>query len=276
MEENKIENIQNVSVPQTTSATPNVSVTQNIPVTSSISTEQNIPVTDNNLDTKKKLDNKKVIPLIIICIAIVLIIIGTIISLLIMQENKIKEILSGLGIDDYFKYVLTTDYQKNTNLFDINNEEQMFMYYYYNKNTKIYKIDFQDPTFEGNLFYTYAKYDDYMKYHEKVFGEKSKHEMSMFDIDIPKLNSVGNDVYNPGSIPIQCQYAENTDNCYIKLTKDIENKSEVEISDVKMKDNVITGVVSFNSKTENFEFVFEEVNSQKIIKTLKIIDSLDN
>lgn len=114
-----------------------------------------------------------------------------------------------------------------------------------------------------------------MKYHEKVFGEKSKHEMSLFDIDIPELISVGNDVYNTIIVPIQCQYAENTSNCYIKLTKDIDNKGQVELSDLSLENNVITGVVSFNSKTEYFEFVFEEVNDEKIIKTLKIIDSIE-
>lgn len=224
--------------------------------------------------TVNKTKNKKIIPFIMVGIAAVLIIIGTI--LLTINKNKVEELLVDLGITDYFKYVLTSDYKKDTNLLDINNEEQMFMYYYYNRNTKIYKIDFQDSTFEGNLFLTYAKYDDYMKYHEKVFDTKSKHEMSMYDIDIEKLESIGNDVYHVvESVPIQCQYAENTKNCYIKLTKDIDNKGEPKLSNISIKGNVITGVVTFNSKTENFEFIFEEINGEKIIKSLKIVDSVE-
>ena len=220
---------------------------------------------------ENKTKNKFLIPLVIVGIAILLIIFAILLS---STTNKAKDILDDLGIDDYFKYVLTTDYKKDTNLLDINNEEQMFMYYYYNKNTKIYKIDFQDPTFEGKLFLTYAKYNDYMKYHEKVFGVKSKHQMSIYDISIKKLKSHGKDLYSPKeTAPIQCQYAENTDNCYIKLTKDIDNKEEPKISSIKLKDNKITGTVTFNSKTENFEFIFEEKNDDKIIKTLKIVDN---
>ena len=220
---------------------------------------------------ENKTKNKFLIPLVIVGIAILLIIFAILLS---STTNKAKDILDDLGIDDYFKYVLTTDYKKDTNLLDINNEEQMFMYYYYNKNTKIYKIDFQDPTFEGKLFLTYAKYNDYMKYHEKVFGVKSKHQMSIYDISIKKLKSHGKDLYSPKeTAPIQCQYAENTDNCYIKLTKDIDNKEEPKISNIKLKDNKITGTVTFNSKTENFEFVFEEKNDNKIIKALKIVEN---
>ena len=221
---------------------------------------------------ENKQKNKNMIPLIIASIAIILIIIAIIMILFSSKENKTKEILSSLGIDDYFKYVLTTDYKKDVNLLDINNEEQMFMYYYYNKNTKIYKIDFQDPTFEGNLFLTYAKYNDYMKYHEQVFGVKSKHEMSKYDISIEELESLGKDVYHvKKSVPIQCQYEKNTNNCYIKLTKDIDNKDEVELSNLKLEDNIITGTVTFKSKTENFEFKFENVSGKNIIKELKIV-----
>ena len=220
---------------------------------------------------ENKTKNKFLIPLVIVGIAILLIIFAILLS---STTNKAKDILDDLGIDDYFKNVLTTDYKKDTNLLDINNEEQMFMYYYYNKNTKIYKIDFQDPTFEGKLFLTYAKYNDYMKYHEKVFGVKSKHQMSMYDISVEKLKSLGKDLYSPKeTAPIQCQYAENTDNCYIKLTKDIDNKEEPKISNIKLKDNKITGTVTFDSKTENFEFVFEEKNDNKIIKALKIVEN---
>ena len=151
------------------------------------------------------------------------------------------------------------------------------MYYYYNKNTKIYKIDFRDPTYEGKLFLTYAKYNDYMKYHEQVFGVKSKHKMSIYDLSIEKLESIGNDVYyTVGLAPIQCQYDKNTNNCYIKLTKDIDNKGEVELTNLKLKDNVVTGTVSFKSKTENFKFTFKKVNDKNIIKELRIVDSLEN
>ena len=242
---------------------------------SNISAMQNVSATEKTTVSKKKTASKKII-LLIVFVAVVLLIIGGVVYLLSERENKTKEMLSNLGIDDYFKYVLTTDYKKDINLLDINNEEQMFMYYYYNKNTKIYKIDFQDPTYKGTLFLTYAKYDEYMKYHEKVFGVQSKHQMSIYDIDIPGLNSVGNDVYNPENVPIQCQYADNTNNCYIKLTKDIDNKGEVELRNLKLKDNVVTGTVSFKSKTENFKFIFKKVNDKNIIKELRIVDSLEN
>ena len=192
----------------------------------------------NNQENQPKAENKKTkLKIIIVCIALLIIISVVVMILMINSYNKkTYEIINKLGIDDYFKYVFTTEYQKNTNLIDINNEEHMFMYYYYNKNTKIYKIDFKDPTFEGNLFLTYAKYDDYINYHEKVFAEKSKHEMSVYDIDIPKLKHVGNDVYNvENQGPIQCSMAENTKNCYMKLTKDTGITGNVELTDVSRK-----------------------------------------
>ena len=116
-----------------------------------------------------------------------------------------------------------------------------------------------------------------MKYHEQVFGVKSKHKMSIYDLSIEKLESIGNDVYyTVGLAPIQCQYDKNTNNCYIKLTKDIDNKGEVELTNLKLKDNVVTGTVSFKSKTENFKFTFKKVNDKNIIKELRIVDSLEN
>lgn len=230
----------------------------------------------NNQEKQQKNKNTKLI-IIIICI-IMLIVIAVVVTILIINSynKKTNEIIKNLGIDDYFKYVFTTEYKKDTNLIDINNEEQMFMYYYYNKNTKIYKIDFKDPTFEGNLFLTYAKYDDYMNYHKKVFAEKSKHEMSMYDIDVPQLKHVGNDVYNvENQGPIQCSMAENTNNCYIKLTKDTGITGNVTISELDRKDNVITGKASFNSKSEYFEFTYEEKDDNYIIKSLKVVDKIE-
>lgn len=249
------ENIQNSSVEQTEPTMPNTSVTP---------------------DEKNKTNNKKSIIYIIFCVATMLIIVGIILVLYKSQEKKAEELLTSLGITDYFKYVLTTDYEKDTNLLDINNEEQMFMYYYYNRNTKIYRIDFQDPTFEGNLFLTYAKYDDYMEYHEKVFGEKSKHKMGLYDLNIDKLKLVEDDLYLLDySSPYQCQEAKNTKNCYMKLTKDTNIKGKVELSNVDIKGNTIVGTATYNSKTENFEFKFEKNNKDYIIKSLKIIDTIE-
>lgn len=249
------ENIQNSSVEQTEPTMPNTSVTP---------------------DEENKTNNKKSIIYIIFGVATMLIIVGVILVLYKSQEKKAEELLTSLGITDYFKYVLTTDYEKDTNLLDINNEEQMFMYYYYNRNTKIYRIDFQDPTFEGNLFLTYAKYDDYMEYHEKVFGEKSKHEMGLYDLNIDKLKLVEDDLYLLDySAPYQCQEAKNTKNCYMKLTKDTNIKGKVELSNVDIKGNTIVGTATYNSKTENFEFKFEKNNKDYIIKSLKIIDTIE-
>lgn len=249
------ENIQNSSFEQTEPTMPNTSVTP---------------------DEKNKTNNKKSIIYIIFGVATMLIIVGVILVLYKSQEKKAEELLTSLGITDYFKYVLTTDYEKDTNLLDINNEEQMFMYYYYNRNTKIYRIDFQDPTFEGNLFLTYAKYDDYMEYHEKVFGEKSKHEMGLYDLNIDKLKLVEDDLYLLDySAPYQCQEAKNTKNCYMKLTKDTNIKGKVELSNVDIKGNTIVGTATYNSKTENFEFKFEKNNKDYIIKSLKIIDTIE-
>lgn len=250
------ENIQNSSVEQTEHTMPNTSVT---------------PVAEN------KSNNQKTIISIIFGVATILIIIGIILVILYKsQEKKAEELLTSLGITDYFKYVFTTDYEKDTNLLDINNEEQMFMYYYYNRNTKIYRINFQDPTFEGNLFLTYAKYDDYMEYHEKVFGEKSKHEMGLYDLNIDKLKLVEDDLYLLGSsAPYQCQEAKSTKNCYMKLTKDTNIKGKVELTNVDIKGNTIVGTASYNSKNENFEFIFEKNNKDYIIKSLKIIDTIE-
>ena len=62
---------------------------------------------------ENKTKNKFLIPLVIVGIAILLIIFAILLS---STTNKAKDILDDLGIDDYFKYVLTTDYKKDTNL----------------------------------------------------------------------------------------------------------------------------------------------------------------
>lgn len=225
---------------------------------------------------EKKTKTKNLIPFILVGIAIVLITIAIIILILSSKENKTKEIVSNLGIDDYFKYVFSKDYEKNTNLLDVNNEEQVYMYYYYNKNTKKYRINFEDPTFEGDLYLTYAKWDEYMDYHKKVFGVESNHEMGMYDLNIDKLKLVEDDLYLlDSSQPYQCKEAKNTKNCYMKLTKDTNIKGKVELTNVDIKGNTIVGTVSYNSKTENFEFIFEKNNKDYIIKSLKIIDTLE-
>lgn len=224
---------------------------------------------------KKDEKNTKLI-IIIASIAAVIVIVAIVIFVITSNKKKTEHIITSLGIDDYFKHVLTNDYEKNVNLLDVSKEDDIKMYYYYNKNTKIFKIDFQDPTFEGTLFHTYAKYNDYLKWHEKTFGVKSNHEMSMFDIDLQEVKHIGNDVYHYlGLAPIQCQYAENTDNCYLKLTKDLDNKGDVTVTNLKRKNNVITGTATFKSKTENFEFVYEEKDENYIIKTLKIVDIIE-
>lgn len=230
----------------------------------------------NNVDSNNKKSNKKIF--IILCSIIVFIVLAIVTIILVFNLNKKKayETVVNLGIDDYFKYVFSNEYEKNTNLLDINNEEQVYMYYYYNKNTKKYRIDFEDPTFEGNLYLTYAKWDEYMDYHKKVFGVESKHEMGKYDLNIDKIKLVEDDLYLlDSSSPYQCAEAENTKNCYMKLTKDTNIKGNVELTNVDIKGNTIVGTVSYDSKTENFEFTFEKNKKDYIIKTIKIVDNIE-
>lgn len=225
---------------------------------------------------QEKPKNTKLIIIIISSIVAVIAIIVTIILVNMLGKKKAKEAIYNLGIDDYFKYIFTTEYEKNTNLLDINNEKQMFMYYYYNKNTKKYKIDFEDPTFEGNLYLTYAKWDEYMDYHKKVFGVESKHEMGWYDLNINAIKIHENDIYRlDNSSPYLCEEAENTKNCYMKLTKDTNVKGEVTVINIEKKGNAIVGTATFNSKTENFILEYEKQNKQYIIKSLKIVDSIE-
>ena len=153
---------------------------------------QNINNSDNN--TKEK-SNKKIFIIFGTILAFVVIIIVAIILMFNLNKKKAYETVVNLGIDDYFKYVFSKEYEKDTNLLDINNEEQVYMYYYYNKNTKKYRINFEDPTFEGNLYLTYAKWDEYMDYHKKVFGVDSNHKMGMYDLNIDKIKLVEDDLY---------------------------------------------------------------------------------
>ena len=174
----------------------------------------------NNVDINNKKSNKKIFIILGSIIAFIVLAIVMIIIMFNLNKKKAYDTIVNLGIDDYFKYVFTKDYEKNTNLLDINNEEQVYMYYYYNKNTKKYRIDFEDPTFEGNLYLTYAKWDEYMDYHKKVFGVESKHEMGKYDLNIDKIKLVEGDLYQRDSAsPYQCSEAKNTKNCYMKLTK---------------------------------------------------------
>ena len=237
-------------------------------------TNQNVNnINDNNNNTKS---NKKLFIIIGSIVALIIIIVVTIIVVINLNKKKAHEAIVNLGIDDYFKYVFSKEYEKNTNLLDINNEENVFMYYYYNKNTPKYRIDFEDPTFEGTLYLTYAKWDEYMDYHKKVFGVESKHEMNWFDLNIDAIKLVEENHYQLDLCsPYQCVEAENTKNCYMKLTKDTNIKGNVELTNVDIKGNTIVGTVSFNSKTENFEFTFEKNNKDYIIKTLKIVDTIE-
>lgn len=255
----------------------NIQPANNIQVENNITTSNSQPVNNEVVNNKQKeKSNKKIFVIIGTILAFIVIIVATVIIMLNSNKNKAQDIIVNLGIDDYFKYVFSKDYEKNTNLLDINNEEQVYMYYYYNKNTKKYRINFQDPTFEGTLYLTYAKWDEYMDYHKKVFGEESKHEMGMFDLNIDKIKLVEDDLYLlDKSQPYQCSDAKNTKNCYMKLTKDTNIKGNVELTNVDMKDNTIVGTVSFESKTENFEFTFEKNDKDYIIKSLKIIDTLE-
>lgn len=230
----------------------------------------------NNVDSNNKKSNKKIFIILCSIIAFIVLAIVTIIIMFNLNKKKAYDTIVNLGIDDYFKYVFTKDYEKNTNLLDINNEEQVYMYYYYNKNTKKYRIDFKDPTFEGDLYLTYAKWDEYMDYHKKVFGVESKHEMGKYDLNIDKIKLVEGDLYQRDSAsPYQCAEAENTKNCYMKLTKDTNIKGNVELTNVDIKGNTIVGTVSYNSKTENFEFTFEKNKKDYIIKTIKIVDNIE-
>lgn len=230
----------------------------------------------NNVDINNKKSNKKIFIILGSIIAFIVLAIVAIILIFNLNKKKAYETVVNLGIDDYFKYVFSNEYEKNTNLLDINNEEQVYMYYYYNKNTKKYRIDFEDPTFEGNLYLTYAKWDEYMDYHKKVFGVESKHEMGKYDLNIDKIKLVEDDLYLlDSSSPYQCAEAENTKNCYMKLTKDTNIKGNVELTNVDIKGNTIVGTVSYNSKTENFEFTFEKNKKDYIIKTIKIVDNIE-
>ena len=236
---------------------------------------QNLSTPIDNSDSKEK-SNKKPFIIIGTILTLIVITIATIILMFNLNKKKAYETVVNLGIDDYFKYVFSNEYEKNTNLLDINNEEQVYMYYYYNKNTKKYRIDFEDPTFEGNLYLTYAKWDEYMDYHKKVFGVDSNHKMGMYDLNIDKIKLVEDDLYLlDSSSPYQCKEAENTKNCYMKLTKDTNIKGNVELTNVDIKGNTIVGTVSYDSKTENFEFTFEKNKKDYIIKTLKIVDSIE-
>lgn len=238
--------------------------------------ENNNENINNNINNNQNKKSNKIIFIIIGLIFALIIIVVTSILLINLNKKKAYDTVVNLGIDDYFKYVFSKEYEKNVNLLDLNNEEHVYMYYYYNKNTKKYKINFEDPTFEGNLYLTYAKWDEYMDYHKKVFGVESKHEMGMYDLNIDRIKLVEDDLYLlDSSSPYQCKEAKNTKNCYMKLTKDTNIKGTVELTNVDVKGNTIVGTVAYDSKTENFELTFEKNNKDYIIKTLKIVDSIE-
>lgn len=244
-------------------------------ITTNNNIENNNQNINNDINNKNKKSNK-IIFIIIGFIFALIIVIVTSILLINFNKKQAYDIVVNLGIDDYFKYVFSKEYEKNENLLDINNEEHVYMYYYYNKNTKKYRINFEDPTFEGNLYLTYAKWDEYMDYHKKVFGVESKHEMGKYDLNIDKIKLVEDDLYLlDSSSPYQCKEAKNTKNCYMKLTKDTNIKGNVELTNVDIKGNTIVGTVTYNSKTENFELTTEKNNKDYIIKTLKIVDSIE-
>ncbi len=189
---------------------------------------------------------------------------------IVLYNNETKKIITNLGIDDYFKYILTTEQEKNVNLLDISNDEQMKMYYYYNKNTKNYRINFKDPTYEDVLYLTYGKYDEYIDYYKKVFGTEIKIELTSYDIHIEKLKNIERDLYENLTSPVNCIKAETVENCYIKLTKDTNINGDVEITDLKRNDNIITGIATFNNNNCDFTFKYEKKNKNCIIKSLEI------
>lgn len=231
---------------------------------------------------EEKKDNKKLIAIILIIIGFLTVLFGITHQFTAESENKkkkdpIKTILTDLSIDNYLKLALNSNTETNINILDINSDENMMLYFFSNKDLKHYKLKFMSGLNEDMVTFVYARYDQYIKKHQEVFGKEPLLAIDDRDLSIADIIQVEGDDYrmNSGSIG-KCDQNKPTE-CYILLTKYYENKNTVKFSELTMNDNIINGSVSIvGEETVNatFEFKYKSNSNTKVIESL-MIKSID-
>lgn len=238
---------------------------------------------------EKKKNIKKVIALTLIIIGILITIIGLYIQLankekIQNQENKKdtpEEILTKLSIDKYLKLALNSNIETNKNILDVNSDQDMMLYFYSSNAIKHYRIHFMDYVDGKPLKFVYARYDEYQKEHQKVFGIKPNLILEGNDLKMTDVVQVSGDDYkvNSGNVG-PCDEKTNPTECYIMLTKYSENTNTIKFDNLSMKNNIINGNAIVNLKDNitlnaTFEFEYKKDNGNYIIKSL-IIKSINN
>jgi flagellar basal body-associated protein FliL len=77
---------------------------------------------------KKDKKNNTILIVIIASIVAIIAIVAIVIFVITSNKKKTEHIITSLGIDDYFKHVLTNEYEKNVNLLDVSKEDFLYLF----------------------------------------------------------------------------------------------------------------------------------------------------
>ncbi len=198
------------------------------------------------------------------------------------KKDTAESILSKLSIDKYLSLALTSYIDLDTNILDINSDQNMMLYFYSNSDIKHYKIEISSDLGD-KIKFVYVRYDDYINQHKKLFGVEPTLTIETTDVSFSNLVHVSKDDYKVDSSNLTTCDENKPNECYIMLNEYIDNSNSLEFSNLTMKNNIINGNIKLRKKGDmfldaTFEFVYEKNGDNYIIKSLKInsISSLLN
>lgn len=197
-----------------------------------------------------------------------------------IKEDTPEQVLDKLSIGNYFKYILNEEIELNKNLLNISSDDNMMKYVYSSDKIKHYRISFPSGTEEGDITFVYIKYNEYVDFHNKFFDINPKIEIEDRDVELAELTHISEENYELGPGEVARCNKDNPNDCYIFLTRVIENKNNITFSDLAKKNGIINGNVRLQSEDGNildaeFTLNFENKNYNYIIKSL-ILNSISS
>lgn len=124
--------------------------------------------------------------------------------------------------------------------------------------------------------FVYARYDEYINEHQKVFDVKPSLVIDDTDLKITDIVQVEGDDYRVNSGDVAPCDESNPTTCYIMLSKYFDNTNNIEFSNLIMENNIISGLAGVNLTDDNvsldatFEFEYEKSDDNYIARSLKI------
>lgn len=264
----------------------NIEPLDNIETTENKEQQPTIELLDNT-EKKQNENNNKNMKLIIIIAAIVLVIAAVVIGILALSKddesaNKkdnsklAQKILTELDMDDFVASILTWETEVNKNLINPSIEEGIVHYLAASEKIEKYILIYENPT---NTDMIYVKYNDFITKTKEIFNAEPTFEYKNTTMNFPNLikNAEGKYETTLDNVGI-CNFASNTDNCYVLITASVVNNTSAEFSKLKMNGNTITGTAKkyYDNNDKdffvdgNFEFKFDKNGNSYTIKSFKI------